>query len=105
MIKTKEKANRRPRIYSVETNRAVRDSIRWVKDFLERNGIKVTLIAHLTSALLGRPPTMSWGDFKALLRSILQPRIGSLKLTSCRTGRIYLCSDRGNQPGVFQRLA
>jgi hypothetical protein len=106
-IKTKERANHRqkPRLYSAETNRAMRDSIRWVVSFLERHGIKVTRIAHLTSVLLERPPEMTWAEFKDIIRSVPQPRIGSVLLTSCTTGRIFLCSNRGNQPGVFQRLA
>ena len=48
---------------------------------------------------------MSWDEFKAVIRAVLQPRIGSVVLSSCRTGRVFLCSNRGNQPGVFQRLA
>jgi len=105
-MKTKiEKVKQRRRIYAAETNRAMRDSTRWVKEFLERHGIKVTIIAHRTSVLLERPGTMSWPEFKDLIRLILQPRIGSVLLTSCTTGRVFLCSNRGNQPGVFQRLA
>ena len=104
-IRTKKTAKRKPRRYTAETNRAMRDSIRWVKGFLERQGIKVTLLAHLTSMLLERPPEMTWTGFKTLIRSVIQPRIGSVLLTSCTTGNVFLCSNRGNQPGVFQRLA
>jgi hypothetical protein len=103
--RTKERAKREPRVYTAETNRAMRDSIRWVVRFLERHGIKVTRIAHLTSVLLERPPQMSWAQFTAILRAVPQPRIGSVLVTSCTTGRVFLCSNRGNQPGVFQRLA
>lgn len=103
--RTEKTAKRKPRIYAAETNRAKRDSIRWVVDFLERHGIKVTRVAHLTSVLLERPPEMTWAEFKAIIRSVPQPRVGSVLLTSCTTGRVFLCSNRGNQPGVFQRLA
>jgi hypothetical protein len=83
----------------------LRDNIRWVVAYLERHGITVTRIRHLTALLLERPPSMSWDEFKAVIRAVLQPRIGSVVLSSCRTGRVFLCSNRGNQPGVFQRLA
>ncbi len=105
MTTTKEKAKRRPRLYLAETNRALHDNIRWVVDYLEQHGIIVTRIQHLTTLLLERPPTMTWANFKVVIRSVLQPRIGSIVLSSCRTGRVFLCSNRGNQPGVFQRLA
>jgi hypothetical protein len=103
--KTSHKAKQRPWTYAIETNRAVRDSIRWVQDFLEQHGIQVTRVAHLTSLLLERPATMTWDEFKAIIRKIVQPRIGSVMITSCRTGSVFLCSNRGNQPGEFQRLA
>lgn len=104
-IRTEKKARRQPHIYLVETNRALRDNIRWVADFLERRSITVTRIQHLTALLLERPPAMTWDEFKDVIRSVLQPRIGSIVLSSCTTGRVFLCSNRGNQPGVFQRLA
>ena len=103
--RTNEKPKRAPWIYLAETNRALRDNVRWVVAYLERHGITVTRIRHLTALLLERPPSMSWAEFKAVIRSVLQPRIGSIVLSSCRTGRVFLCSNRGNQPGVFQRLA
>lgn len=102
--RTNKNAKRRPRIYLAELNRA-RRNIRWVADFLERYGITITRIRHLTALLLERPPTMTWDEFKDLVRSVLQPRIGSIVLSSCATGRVFLCSNRGNQPGRFQRIA
>ena len=91
--------------YVIETNRARRDSIRWVVDFLERHGFIVDRVAQLTTILVERPATMSWATFKAAIRSVLQRRKGSAVISSCRTGRVFLCDNRGNQPGVFQRLA
>ena len=105
MTKTRKKRKQGPWTYLAETNRALRDNIRWVVAYLERHGITVTRIRHLTTILLERPPSMSWDEFKTIIRSVLQPRIGSVVLSSCRTGRVFLCSNRGNQPGVFQRLA
>ena len=103
--RTERKKNRRPRIYFAEINRARGDNIGRVEKFLARRGIMVTRIQHLTALLLERPPTMTWDDFKTAIRSVLQPRIGSIVLSSCTTGRVFLCSNRGNQPGVLQRLA
>ena len=94
----------RPLVYLVEFNRALRSTRRMI-DFFERRGIAVTRIAHLTALLLERPTMMSWDKFKDLLRSLLKPIIGSLVLSSCMTGRVFLCSNRGNQPGRFQLVA
>jgi hypothetical protein len=102
-IRTRKKGKTRK--YLAETNRVLRDNIRWVVDFLERNGIRVTRLAHLTALLLERPSSMSWSEFTAVIRSVLQPWIGSVVISSCWTGRIFLCSNRGNRPGKFQRLA
>ncbi len=105
MTTSSRKPKDKPRLYLAETNRALRDNISWVVDYLERHGITVMRIRHLTALLLERPPSMSWTEFKVVIRAVLQPRIGSVVLSSCRTGRVFLCSNRGNQPGVFQRLA
>jgi hypothetical protein len=103
--KTSHEAKQRPWIYAIETNRAVRDSLRWVQNFLEEHGIRVTRVAHLTSLLLERPAAMTWGEFKTVIRKIVQRRIGSVLMISSRTGRVFLCSNRSHQPGRFQRLA
>jgi hypothetical protein len=34
---------------------------------------------------------------------VLQPRRGSVMISSEATGRTYVCSNRGNQPGNFLR--
>lgn len=99
------KGQQRHHIYIAETNRAKHDSIRLAVSILERRGIRVTRIAHLTSVLLERPSEMTWSEFKDVIRTVPQPRIGSVLLTSCKTGRAFLCDNRGNQPGVFQRIA
>ena len=55
MTTTRKKPKETPRLYLAETNRALRDNIRWVVDYLERHGITVTRIRHLTTLLLGAP--------------------------------------------------
>ena len=92
------------RRYVGEFNRARGDSIRIAARRLSRLGLYVEVLSHKTSLLIDRPMSMSWDDFKRALRSVLDPYRGSLLLFSQATGNTFICSNRGNQPGVFQRL-
>jgi len=98
----KPKTKKTHREYGAEFNRVVGDNIRVAIRKLEKAGLKVRRPPHLTTLFIGRPLSMSWQDFKDILRSILQPRIGGVKLSSS-TGRMFICSNRGNQPGRFVR--
>ena len=90
--------------YVAEFNRPRNDNIRLCAAELQRWGLVVTRLPHLTTLLIKRPAYMSWRDFKAAIRSVLQPRLGSVVIASRRTGRIFICSNRGNQAGLFQRV-
>ena len=82
----------------------VGDNIRAVARRLTRAGLPAHTVAHKTTLVIERPAGMTWARFKALIRSILQPKRGSVILFSETTGRTFLCSNRGNQPGVFQTV-
>ncbi|BAQ48065.1 hypothetical protein Maq22A_c25955 [Methylobacterium aquaticum] len=90
--------------YGAEFNRSLGDNIRGVMRKLEKAGLDVSKPPHLTTLIIRRPLSMSWADFKAIIRSMIQPRIGSVFLTSS-TGRMFVCSNRGNRPGRFVRYA
>lgn len=92
------------RTYVAEFNRPQTDSIRKCSALLARWGLSVKRLPHLTTVLIERPASMSWRDFKAAIRSVLQPRRGSVLIASQTTGRVFICSNRGNQPGMFQRV-
>lgn len=91
------------RTYFGEFNRVVGDSIRNAKKILRSWGLDVESIPHRTALRIERPEGMSWTDFKRAIRAVLQPRRGSVMISSESTGRTYVCSNRGNQPGTFQR--
>lgn len=90
--------------YFAEFNRPRGDSIRITERGLRRSGLQANQIAHKTSLVIERPSAMSWRTFKNAIRAELQPRRGSVVIFSERTGNTFLCSNRGNQPGRFQRL-
>ncbi|CAO4145475.1 hypothetical protein LPLAFNJD_LOCUS1950 [Methylorubrum aminovorans] len=90
--------------YTAEFNRAVGDHIAvWMRK-LKRSGLEVSKVPHLTAVLIERPASMTWKRFKQILRSVLQPRRGSVLLFSHTTGRSFYCSNKGNMPGRFQRI-
>jgi uncharacterized protein YqgV (UPF0045/DUF77 family) len=91
------------RTYFGEFNRAVGDNIRRAMSVLRSWGLDVQLMPHKTALRIERPEDMSWADFKRAIRAVLQPRRGSVMISSESTGRTYVCSNRGNQPGSFQR--
>ena len=91
------------RTYFGEFNRVVGDNIRRAMSVLRSWGLDVQLLPHKTALPIERPDDMTWTDFKRAIRAVLQPRRGSAMISSESTGRTYVCSNRGNQPGTFQR--
>jgi hypothetical protein len=91
------------RTYFGEFNRVVGDNIRRAMSVLRSWGLDVQLLPHKTALRMERPDDMTWTDFKRAIRAALQPRRGSAMISSESTGRTYVCSNRGNQPGSFQR--
>lgn len=95
----------RAKKYVAEFNRPRGDSIAACAGNLTQRGPSVTRLPHLTTILIERPSDLAWSDFKAAVRSSLQPRRGSVVVASCSTGRVFVCSNRGNRPGRFQLVA
>lgn len=91
------------RTYFGEFNRVIDDNIRRAMRVLQSWGLNVQLLPHKTALRIERPEDVSWADFKCAIRAVLQPRRGSVMISSETTGRTYVCSNRGNQPGAFQR--
>lgn len=91
------------RRYFAEFNRVVRDNIRGAVWTLRLHGLNVTVLPHKTALLIERPSCMSWSDFKCAIRSVLQPRRGSVMISSEATGRTFICQNGGNRPGLFIR--
>lgn len=90
--------------YTSEWNRVVGDNVRLAASMLRKTGIEVDILPHKTALSLQRPWSMSWREFKAAIRSVLQPRRGSVLLFSEATGKTFVCSNRGNNPGRFLKV-
>ncbi len=90
--------------YFAEFNRVRSDNIRRVAASLQRCGLDVSILTHRTSLEIIRPDEMSWKSFTHAIRAQLQPRRGSVLISSERTGNTFICSFAGNKPGRFQRL-
>lgn len=90
--------------YFAEFNRVRGDNIRRAATSLRRRGLDVSILAHRTSLEIIRPDEMSWKRFTNAIRAQLQPRRGSVLISSERTGNTFVCSFASNQPGRFQRL-
>lgn len=90
--------------YILEFNRARGDSIRTAARRLGRWGFDVNIIAHKTSLTVLRPAGMSWAEFENAVRDALDPIRGSALVFSQSSGRAWICSMIGNQPGVFQEI-
>lgn len=90
--------------YVTEWNRVDGDNIRGAARRLRSKGLGVSVLAHPTSLLLERPKTMRWIDFKDAIRSELSRRSGSVLISSEKTGNSFICQNRGNRPGRFQRV-
>jgi len=90
--------------YFAEFNRVRGDSIRRAAMSLRRRGLDVSVLPHRTSLEIIRPNEMSWKKFTNAIRAQLQPRRGSVLISSESTGNTFICSYASNQPGRFQRL-
>jgi hypothetical protein len=100
MMKRKLIVRRR---YIAEFNRCVGDSIWRVVRRLQRRGYEVERVPQLTTLSIRRPVGVTMSEFRADLRSLLQPRRGSLILCSS-SGRAWSCNMRGNRPGDFVKI-
>lgn len=89
--------------YFGEFNRVVRDNIRIAARRLRRQGVNAQVLPHKTSLVIERPRGMSWPDFTSAVGAVLQPRRGSVMLSSETTGNTFICNNRGNRPGRFIR--
>jgi len=89
--------------YFGEFNRVIRDNIRVAARMLRRLGLNAHVLPHKTSLVIERPKGMSWSAFTAAVASVLQPRRGSVMLSSETTGNTFICNNRGNRPGRFVR--
>lgn len=89
--------------YFAEFNRCVGDSIWRAKRRLERRGYEVDFVPQLTTLLIRRPIGVTMSQFRADLRTLLQPQRGSLVLFST-SGRAWSCRMKGNRPGDFVRI-
>lgn len=92
------------RRYFAEFNRVIGDNIRIAAKSLNRIGLGASILPHKTSLVIERPSSMSWGQFTAAVRAVLQPRRGSVIMSSQHSGKAWICQNRGNRPGYFQRL-
>lgn len=90
--------------YFAEFNRVRGDNLRSAAMRLRRRGLDVAVLAHRTSLEITRPNDMSWKRFADAIRAQLQPRRGSVLISSESTGNTFICSYAGNQLGRFQRL-
>lgn len=91
------------KVYFGEFNRVIGDSIRNAARLLRSWGLDVDTIPHKTALRIGRPAGMAWPDFKRSIHAVLQPQRGSVMISSMSTGRTYICNNRGNRAGRFQR--
>lgn len=89
--------------YFGEFNRVIRDNIRIAARRLRRLGLGAQVLPHKTSLVIERPRGMSWSDFTNAVGAVLQPRRGSVMLSSEATGNTFICNNRGNRPGRFIR--
>ncbi|WP_141246111.1 MULTISPECIES: hypothetical protein [Mesorhizobium] len=89
--------------YFAEFNRVIRDNIRVAARMLRRLGLNAQVLPHRTSLVIERPRGMSWSDFTSAVGAVLQPRRGSVMLSSESTGNTFICNNRGNRPGRFIR--
>jgi len=91
------------RKYLAEFNRCVGDNIARVIRALRRLGYEVERVPQLTALRIKPPAGGTFDDLKGDLRPLLQPRRGSLIISST-SGRSWSCSMRGNRPGDFVRI-
>lgn len=92
------------RRYFAEFNRVVGDNIRSAAKRLNRIGLNTSVLPHRTSLVIERPRSMPWAQFTATILAVLQPRRGSVMMSSEYSGRAWICQNGENHPGRFQRL-
>lgn len=103
--RSKEKDHaQKNQVYVGEFNRCRGDNIRRCARRLNRQGLPTSVIQHKTSLRIVRPADMSWLDFTRAVRGELNPHIGAILIHSRSTGNTFVCRNRGNRPGRFQRL-
>lgn len=90
--------------YFAEFNRVIGDNIRVAARSLNQMGLNASILPHKTSLVIERPSSMPWSQFTAAILAVLQSRRGSVIMSSERTGRAWICQNRGNRRGYFQRL-
>jgi hypothetical protein len=92
------------RRYFAEFNRVMGDNIRIAARSLNRTGLQASLLPHKMSPVMERPRSMPWAQFTGAILAVLQPRRGSVMLSSEYSGKAWICQNSGNRPGHFQRL-
>ncbi len=92
------------RRYFAEFNRVAGDNIRTAAKRLTRMGLSVSVLPHKTSLVIERPSSIPWSQFTTAVLAVLQPRRGSVLMSSEHSGRAWICHNGGNRPGRFQRL-
>lgn len=92
------------RRYFAEFNRVTGDNIRIAARSLRQLGLGASVLPHKTALVIERPKSVPWPTLKRAIRSVLQPRRGSVLISSESTGNAFICRNSGNRPGRFQRL-
>lgn len=87
--------------YLGELNRPRWDNMNACIRRLQRAGLDVEKLRHKTAFAVIRPSSMSWTSFLNILRTVLDPKLGSMLLFSQHTGNAFRCDNRGNRPGRF----
>jgi hypothetical protein len=90
-------------VYLAEFNRCMGDNIENVIRRLRRRGYEVARIRHKTTILIRRPAGSTFKQFRRDLADLVQPQRGSMVLSST-SGKFWLLDNKGNQPGVLQRV-
>jgi hypothetical protein len=80
------------RRYFAEFNRVIGDNIRIAARSPNRMGLNASRLPHKTSLVIERPRSMSWSQFTAAILAVLQPRRGSVMMSSEHSGKAFLPS-------------
>lgn len=91
-------------VYFAEFNRAYAEIRRVARRLESWWNLVVEIVPHKTTLRIERPPDMTWRQFGEAMFSVLDDRLGSVIVFSTTTGRVYLCSNVGNMPGIMQRI-
>jgi hypothetical protein len=90
------------RRYFAEFNRVVGGNIRTAAKRLNRMGLNANILPHRTSLVIERLKSMPWAQCTAAILAVLQPRRGSVIMSSEYSGRAWICQNGGNRPGHFR---